>query len=189
MINKRKKSKFKEFFGKILEPIALGLLALLFIIPAITVINLEPITKNIKDMTNILGVTSSSEIIIDLVGGTHPILSGEKISQNDKGDYTYKAVLTKRESDFYSKPILKIKNQTEEGKTVKILGTTLNPTRTDIGLIINDQSYKLQKSSGESKSIEFLVQPQKEYLVYLTVESVVGIQFSEDFEMKVTVIE
>ena len=182
-----KKTKFKEFFGKILEPIALGLLALLFIIPSITVINLEPITKNLKDLTDVLGVTSSSEILVDLVGGTHEILNRERVYKNDKENYIYEAILTKRESDFYSKPILKIENRSEESKKINFLGTTFNSTRSDIGLIIEDQAYRLQKSNGESLNVEVLLRPQSTYLIYLTVESVVGVQFSEEFEMKITV--
>lgn len=181
------KRKFKEVVGKIFEPIALGLLALLFIIPSITVINLEPITKNLKQFTDVLGVTTSSEVLVDLVGGTHDILSGEKVYKENDGQYIYEAVLTKRESDFYSKPILNLENRTEEEKTITFVGTTLNPTRTDIGLIINDQAYKLQKANGESQTVDILLKPQREYLVYLTVESIVGIQFSEDFEMKITI--
>jgi hypothetical protein len=185
-MTQRKNSKFKEVLGKVFEPIALGLLALLFIIPSITVVNLEPITKNLKKFTDVLGVTTSSEVIVDLVGGTHEILSSEKVYRDDNGKYVYQAVLTKRESDFYSKPVLKIENRTDEEKNISFLGTTINPTRSDIGLIINDQSYKLQKSTGESETVNILLKPQSEYLVYLTVESVVGVQFSEDFEMTIT---
>jgi len=186
MPNKQRKSRFKEISSKVFEPIALGLLALLFIIPSITVINLEPITKSLKQFTDVLGVTTSSEIIVDLVGGTHEILSSEKIYREDDGNYTYQAVLTKRESDFYSKPVLEIQNRTDEEKTITFMGTTLNPTRSDIGLIINDQSYRLQKSNGESENVEILLRPQRKYIVYLTVESLIGIQFSEDFEMEIT---
>lgn len=189
MISKHKQSKFKEVLGKVMEPIALGLLALLFIIPSITVINLEPITKNLKQFTDVLGVTTSSEILIDLVGGTHEVLTSEKIYREDDGNFTYQALLTKRESDFYSKPILEIQNRTDEEKALTFMGTTLNPTRSDIGLIINDQSYKLQKSNGESEDVQILLRPQSKYIVYLTVESVVGVQFSEDFEMKITVAQ
>ena len=187
MITKKKKSKLKELFGRAIEPVVLGLLALLFIIPTITVINLEPITKNIKEFTDVLGVTSGSQVIIDLVGGTHEILSSERVHRDDGDNYVYNAILTKRGSDFYSKPILKIENRTEEDKYLTFLGTTINPTRSDIGLIINDQSYRLQRASGESQTVEILLRPQSEYMVYLTVESVIGVQFSEDFEMKITV--
>ncbi|HCC67802.1 TPA: hypothetical protein DEP90_01140 [Patescibacteria group bacterium] len=187
MITKNKQSKFKAFFGKVLEPIALGLLALLFIIPSITVINLEPITKNIKKITDILGVTTSSEVIVDLVGGTHEILSIEKIYKDGDDGYIYNALLTKRESDFYSKPILQLRNNSEKDKILTFLGTTLSPTRSEIGLIINDQAYRLQRATGESESIEILLKPKSKYDVYLTVESVVGVQFSEEFEMKIGV--
>lgn len=186
MITRKKKSKFKEVFGKVLEPIALGLLALLFIIPTITVINLEPITKNIKEFTDVLGVTNSSEVIVDLVGGTHEIVSSEKIYKNDDGSHIYQAKLTKRGADFYSKPILRLENRTDQEKSITFLGTTVNPTRSEIGLIINDQSYRLQRSQGESNTVEILLRPQGKYDVYLTIESLVGVQFSEDFEMKIT---
>jgi len=185
MITKNNQLKIKAFLGKILEPIALGLLALLFIIPSITVINLEPITKNIKEFTDVLGVTTSSEVIVDLVGGTHEVLSVEKISKDGDNGYKYNAMLTKRESDFYSKPILQIRNNTDEDKILTFLGTTLNPTRSDIGLIINDQAYRLQRSTGQSETVEILLKPKAKYDIYLTVESVVGVQFSEEFEMKI----
>ena len=185
MVQLPKRSKFKEFTSKILEPVALGLLALLFIIPSITVINLEPITKNLKEFTDVLGVTTSNQVIIDLVGGTHEIVSTERIYKDGDTGYVYEALLTKRESDFYSKPILQIKNNTEEDKTISFLGTTLNPTSSDIGLIINNQEYRLQSSSGYSESVEVLLKAGAKYDIYITVESVVGVQFSEDFEMKV----
>ena len=40
-----KNNKLKKIFSLVIEPIALGLLALLFIIPTITVINLIEIKK------------------------------------------------------------------------------------------------------------------------------------------------
>jgi len=186
MITKKKKLKFKELFGKIAEPIALGLLALIFIIPTITVINLEPITKNIKDFTNVLGVTTSDQVLVDLIGGTHEVVTAEKVYRDDNGVYVYEAKLTKRGADFYSKPILRLENRSEEDKVVSFSGSTLLPTRTEIGLIINDQSYRLQRATGESNTVEVLLRPQSKYDIYLTVESVIGVQFSEDFEMKIS---
>ena len=59
--------KIKQFVTLILESIAFGLLALLFIIPSITVINLEPITKSLKEL-NVLGVSSRSELSINMIG-------------------------------------------------------------------------------------------------------------------------
>ncbi|MCD4811108.1 hypothetical protein K8R14_00670 [bacterium] len=185
MITKNKQSKVRNLLGKFLEPIALGVLALLFIIPTLTVINLEPITKNIREFTDVLGVATNSKVIVDLVGGTHEVLSVEKISKNGDSGYIYNAMLTQRESDFYSKPILQIGNNTDEEKILTFLGTTLNPTRSEIGLIINDQVYTLQHSTGQSESVEILLKPRATYDIYLTIESLVGVQFSEEFEMKI----
>ncbi len=67
-----KENKIKRTLALVVEPIALGLVALLFIIPAITVINLQPITKRLKDI-NVLGVTNRSVLQINIVGGSHQI--------------------------------------------------------------------------------------------------------------------
>lgn len=47
---KERTQKVKNFFSVIVEPFALGLLALLFIIPTITVMNLSPITKKLQQL-------------------------------------------------------------------------------------------------------------------------------------------
>lgn len=186
-MERAKKSKLKNTIGKILEPVALGLLALLFIIPTITVINLEPITGRLKDFTDVLGVTSGSGVIVDIVGGTHQIISSERIQRISDEEYKYEAILTKRDSDFYSKPILQIRNNSDEDKTITFSGFTINPTRSEIGLIIQDQAYRLQDSRGQTSNVEVLIRAGSMYDVYLTVESLIGVQFSEDFEMKITI--
>ncbi|MCD4756566.1 hypothetical protein K8R20_03055 [bacterium] len=185
MITKNNQSKVRSFSGKILEPLALGLLALLFIIPALTVMNLKPLTKDTKDFSNVLGVTTNSQIIVDLIGGTHEILSVEKIYKDGESGYRYGTLLAQRDSDFYSKPILQITNNTNEEKILTFLGSTLHPTQSKIGLIINDQAYGLQDSTGQSELVEILLKPRVAYDIYLTVENTVDIQFSEEFEMKI----
>ncbi len=183
-----KNQKLKKFFTLILEPFAFGLLALIFIIPTITVINLEPITKVLKDW-NVLGVSDNSKLSINIIGGTHQIFNREKVQQNEEGIYIYTTTLTKRESDRYSKPVLEILNDRDEEIKLEIYGNTALPTHSNISIIINDQVYILQSSNGDVTTQNVLLLPNQKYIVYLVVESFSNVQFSENFELKIREIE
>jgi len=181
-------SDIKKIFTTILEPIAFGLLALLFIIPSITVINLEPLTKAFKNL-DVLGVSEKAEIEIEIVGGTHQIFSREKIKKNEDGVFSYTTTITRRDSDRYSKPILVIKNNKNVDSKIEIYGHTNLPTKSDISLIIDDQVYRLESPSGDVTSHKILLAPNGEYTVYLAIETFSDVQFNEDFELEIREIE
>jgi len=176
-----KYDKVKKTLALVVEPIALGLLALLFIIPSITVLNLQPLTKKIKDL-NVLGVSNSSELQVNIVGGTHQIFLNERIQEVDN-KYTYTTKLIKRDADSYSKPIIEIVNPKEESVNLEIYGNTALPTKSNIGLIIKDQRYKLQETNGEIVLQRITISPKEKYLIYLYVESFSDVKFEEDFEL------
>lgn len=173
----------KKILNLIVEPIALGLLALLFIIPSITVINLEPITKKLQDL-NVLGVSNKSQLQINIVGGTHQIFRDENINQTDK-QYIYTTKLLKREADNYSKPILEIVNNKTENVTLEIYGGTETPTGTNIALIVGDQLYKLQDQRGDMVTQKITLSPNQKEIIYLSVESFSNVQFEEDFTLNI----
>lgn len=182
-----KENKIKKTLALVVEPIALGLVALLFIVPAITVINLQPITKKLKDL-NVLGVTNSSQLQINVVGGSHLIFQNEKVDLvEDK--YIYKTKLTKRDADSYSKPIIEIINNKEESINLDIYGGTTLPTRSDIGLIIEDQRYRLQEPNGDRRIQKVIIPAKERYIVYLYVESFSDVMFEEDFELTIKEIQ
>ena len=175
---------FKNTVGKILEPFAIGLLALLFIIPTLTVLNLTPITKKLQEL-NVLGVNTEDEISISLVEGTHDIFTNERLQRIDAKNSTYSAKLNKRSADNYSKPILEIANNSTEIKKVSFYGQTTTPTNSNIFLIINQKSYKIQNERGFTSPLEFEIFPGEKQIVFLSIESLTGVQFNEDFEMEI----
>jgi hypothetical protein len=181
------KDKLKNFTKIVLEPFAFGLLALLFIIPAITVINLEPVTKTLKDL-DVLGITNKSELQVNVVGGSHMIFRSEKIQFNEDV-YTYTTTLTRRESDRYSKPILEIINNKQEEISLDIYGSTKLPTASDITMIIDNQVYRLQNPKGEANTQKITFLPNKKYLVYIAVENFSDVQFDEEFELTIKEIK
>ena len=181
-----KREELKKIFTQILEPFALGLLALFFILPIVTVMNLTPITKQIKNF-DILGVTTQDELIIRLVGGQHEIFSGENLNKIDEAEYSYSARIGKRGADSYSKPILEIQNNTEGKKTLSFWGQTLSNTRSKIYLQKKETPYLLQDNTGETYEQEISVLPSEKVIIYLGLENLSGIQFSEIFDMTVTI--
>ncbi len=183
-----KNNKFKKSFSLIIEPIALGLIALLFILPVITVVSLQPITKKLKEI-DVLGISNKSELKINIIGGTHQIFLNEAVSSDSDGTYIYRTKLTKREADSYSKPILEIVNNKEGSINLDIYGSTLIPTRTEIGLIIKDQKYRLQAPQGDITTQRITLLPKEKYIIYLYVESFSNVMFEEDFELTITEIQ
>ena len=183
-----KKEKTKRILGQIVEPFALGLLALLFIIPTITVMNLTPITKELEKL-DVLGVTTHGELRVHLVGGDHEIFSEEMLNKIDDEKYAYSARLNKRASDSYSKPILKIENRNEESKTIHLFGQTLTNTKSLISLIINREHYKIQDTDGQTFDHEIEILPSQELTVFLGLENLSGIQFSEMFDLSIQIKE
>ncbi|MFA5623109.1 MAG: hypothetical protein WC981_02675 [Candidatus Dojkabacteria bacterium] len=182
-----KENKVKKTLALVLEPIALGLLALLFIIPAITVVNLQPITKKIKDL-NVLGVTNSSGLKVNIIGGSHLIFLNERIDSNED-IYTYKTKLVKREADSYSKPILEIVNDKDEDVNLEIYGGTSIPTNSDIGIIIEEQRYRLQEPNGNLLTQKITLRPKETYVIYLYIESFSDVRFEEDFELNIKEVQ
>jgi hypothetical protein len=182
----KRTGKVKKVFTQILEPFALGLLALFFILPVITVMNLTPITKQVQKL-DILGVTNKDEVIVRLIGGRHEIFNSESLNKVEDFEYSYSVRLGKRASDSYSKPILEIENKSAEGKSISFWGQTLSNTRSDIYLIINEETYRLQDSTGETQTQKISLAPNEEVIVFLALENLSRVQFSEIFDMTIEI--
>ena len=186
MPKNEKLHNFKNTAVKILEPFAIGLLALLFIIPTLTVINLSPITKKLQEL-NVLGVNTQDEVSFTLIEGTHDIFKNETLSRIEEGNYTYSCDLNKRTADNYSKPILEIANNSTDIKEIQLYGQTLVPTNSNLFLIINEKSYKIQNEKGFTSPLKIEVFPGEKQIVFLSIESLSGIQFNEKFNMDIKV--
>jgi hypothetical protein len=182
------KEKVKTVFTQILEPMALGVLALLFIIPIITVMNLTPLTKQLQKL-DILGVTTQNEVKVRLVEGKHDIFTSENLVKMDDLNFLYSVVLNKRSSDNYSKPILEIENRGEEQRELSFFGQTVSNTRSNILLIVNDKTYRIQSSKGETYTQSISISPRDKVVIFLAIENLSGIQFSENFDMEISISE
>ena len=180
------RENLKTVFTQILEPFALGVLALLFIIPIITVMNLTPLTKQLKKL-DVLGVTTQDGVKVTLVGGKHEVFTSENLSKIDEEHYTYSAILNKRASDNYSKPIIELENKNDVEIKLTFLGQTLSNTKSNIFLLVNEKSYRLQDSKGNTYTQEITLQPFEKLTIFLAIENLSGVQFSEEYDMDIKI--
>ena len=182
------KDRTKRIFIQIIEPLALGLLALVFILPIITVMNLTPLTKELKKL-DVLGVTTQDEVSLTLIEGKHEIFTSESLNKLEDLNFTYSVTLNKRASDNYSKPILDVENKSDVNKTISFFGQTLSNTRSNIFLKIDEKSYRIQDSKGQTYTQEITILPNEKIVVFLAIENLSGVQFSEIFDMDISVNE
>ncbi len=181
------KSKIKKIASQVLEPVIIVALVLVFVIPILSVLNISPITRQLKKL-DVLGVTTQSNYTISLVEGRHKIFTSEKLRElENKDNFEYSTSIGKRSNDRYSKPILKIKNKGSEPMTFLFNGGTTINTRSNILLNIEDKAYKIQADTGITYSQEIEIEPNEEKTIFLVVESLNSVQFSEEFKMNISV--
>ena len=183
-ISRNKKQQLFSKAGKFLEPFGLGLLCLLFIIPALAFSNLTPISKKIND--NVLGLQDEFGFNVELVGGNHNIFQNEHLIKNDNGGYTYDTKILSHPAGSHSKPALLFENTSGSDQSITFTGSTEIPTGDRIGIISNDKFYELQNSKGETTSRTISVEPLTTVNVFIATEGFLDIQFGETLYMDIS---
>lgn len=180
--------KKQNLLPQIVEPFAIVVLLAFFIVPTLTVINLSPITKEVKK-ENVLGVnTFSSNIDVRDLGGFHEIIKGESLSKTNESEYLYKTTIHRREKlKTYSKPILQIQNNGFSPVVLSFYGYTDSRTDTKVTLKIGRNSYLLRDENGQLYHQDFFLEPTSNTTVYLYLENSNRILFSENFEMELSI--
>lgn len=148
---KREFKRFAKKYGKFVEPFAILALIMLFILPVASVLNLSiDFKQNGRVKQEVLGVTSDSKVVLEKVGGIHPIIHNEKLLQSTENLYEYSANINKRPEGSYDKPVMVISNNTIFDQKVTF---TLNQgvsSDTLIGLSYNNTNYFLSTPQGET---------------------------------------
>ena len=183
-IGRNKKQQIVSKIGRFAEPFALGVLCLLFIIPALTFSNLTPSAKNID--SNVLGVQDEVDLEIQLVGGNHNIFQNEHFFKNSESLYSYDTKILSHTAGSYSKPVLYIENNSTSPQTITLTGKTEIPTGSSIGIIYNNKFYELQDGKGEITKRSITIDAVSTVNVFLSIESFSDVQFEEIFYMDIS---
>lgn len=160
----------QNLLPQIFEPLAITMLLALFIIPTLTVINLSPITQELKK-PDVLGVTDhTSNIVIEKVGGIHDIFKEEGLQKQGE-EYIYTTNIEKREGGkIYSKPIMVVENKGRSNSTVSFYGYTDSSIKSSLSIKIDKKNYslvdnnKVELKPGEKKTIYLFSQNENSIL-------------------------
>jgi hypothetical protein len=183
-ISRNKRQQIFSSVGRFLEPFGLGLLCLLFIIPALTFSNLTPLAKKLND--NVLGVQDETGFEIEMVGGNHNVFQNEHLVKQEDNLYKYDTKIISHSTGNYSKPILLITNLSSSTNEITFKGRTEIPIGSKIGLIYEDRFHELQDSLGETTTQKISIEGLDTINVFLSVESFGDVQFGETFFMDIS---
>lgn len=179
---KREIKRWRNRFEKVLEPFAILALVALFVLPALTVLNLTPKVSPVND--NVLGVADRDGVGVALVGGIHTVIDNESI-ETGANKATYTAKLRAREKGIYSKPILELTNFNNERTEVEVSAYLQNVSDTDIKVVYNDIEYRLIHIDGRRYTQTIPMNKDNKGILYLSLDTKQNIRFAEDLEVTV----
>jgi hypothetical protein len=180
---KREIKRVKLAVERVLEPFGLLVLAFLFVLPVLTVLNLDTVSEN--KPVNVLGVQDEPGLGIALVGGIHEVFEDESLSFITDTTAKYSTTLRKRDKGEYSKPVLQITNKSSKDAKVTVSGYTQLSTGSDIYIIVNNEKNILQTKNGKSIDVSFTLDGTETIDMYILVDSTKTVLFDEEFEIRV----
>lgn len=179
---KREIKRWRNRFEKVLEPFAIIALVALFVLPALTVLNLTPMVSPVND--NVLGATDREGVGVALVGGIHTTIDNESMEAGDS-DITYTAKLRARDQGIYSKPILELTNFNNERTDMQVSAYLPNVSDTDIKVVFNNEEYRLIHIDGRRYTQTIPMDKDDKGILYLSLDTKQDIRFAEELEVVV----
>ncbi|MCA9375023.1 hypothetical protein KC622_01690 [Candidatus Dojkabacteria bacterium] len=181
---KREIKRFANRYGKFLEPFAILAMIALFILPIASVLNLSiGFKQNDSVKQEVLGVTSDSKVLIEKVGGTHPVVYNEKLIQTSENVYEYSTYIRKRATGSYDKPILTITNNTLFDQEITFTLNKSDSTDTLIGVLYNRTNYFLSAPDGETYSHTLKLSPGQSMPISITLRNNANVLFDDSISI------
>ncbi|MCC7290326.1 hypothetical protein IT417_03700 [bacterium] len=177
--------EFKRVYnklGKFLDPVGLFLLLAVFVLPALTVVNLSPRSNQVN---NVLGVESKKDVSVVMVGGVHDFLKDERISFPSEGVSKYEAQMIKHDIGSYSKPILQLSNNYESAMNLEVTGGSSNRTNIPLYLIYREKEYLIQDENGITNVANIRIPDRTKDIMYLKFDTSTPLRFNENVEVTI----
>jgi hypothetical protein len=186
---KRELKRVKNKITPLLEPFAIVALLSLFILPALVLVNLTPVTSTQNNTKNVLGLDDKpGNTGVLMVGGTHSIITNEKFEAKDNGISVYATTLKARGMGTYSKPIIQIDNPSGHEVTVEFVSYSSSSLYSDVVLKYDNNLVSLATSQGASAVGKVVVGANKTVNVYLEVANALPISFDQNLQIEVKVL-
>ncbi len=187
---KRELKRARNKIVPLLEPFAILALLALFVLPALVLVNLTPISNNqTRNMNNVLGVEDQpGNTGIVMVGGTHNVITNERFEAQADGTQTYATTLKARNSGTYSKPILQIDNPSGHDVNVQFSSYSSMSLYSDVSLRYDSNLVSLVNAQGAVNTGKITVASDKTITVYLEVTNTLPISFDQNLQIQVKVL-
>jgi hypothetical protein len=179
-------------YGKYFEPLVVAVLIAVFVIPIASVVNLSPqsgISPNLrveKPRQNVLGANDiNGSYTIQLISGTHNIITIEKLEETTPTRREYSTKLQKRESGVYSKPIIEVINQLDKDLDVTFQINDLGNSSSQIGVLYNNTNYVLKTIDGITYHHTMKLKSGEKKYVYLHIRDDSSVNFSQNISIDI----
>ncbi|MBN1618083.1 hypothetical protein JW887_01950 [Candidatus Dojkabacteria bacterium] len=188
-MNNRAVRRFKTKFGKFLDPFVVAALFLLFLIPAITVINLTPGYMK-QNNTDVLGLSDTEAVRVTFNNITNEYLSTTTYKTMIEGNYEINVATYSRPSGRYSYNFMSIENNLDKDKYIFVTSSfsQIEPD-TQISLTVDGIKYILVDRDGNTYSPGITLRQGEKFDVGVMVENDYDVSFSSNFTVHLSIGE
>jgi len=189
----KKKKQYSKFVEWILEPLGVALTIAIFSISTLAVVNLSAETKYFPVSQEVMGVadeeavveTSDSALQITLVGGVHQFISAETMTKDSENHFSYTASISKRDVGTYSKPFVRMANNTSDPIEIYFSGGLATDSSSKVGVIYNNSNYLIQSPDGNIFKSPIVLNAGESTELYLFVANTNDVLFSDNLSVNI----
>ena len=175
-------------FGAALDPFLILGIFILFLIPVITVINLTPGEKTVRETESVLGSTDPERVSI--LANTAPAegITVDKVTQNSEKTYTMYVLHDAHEAGTYTNALFTATNGTPDEKQINITSTFESvPADTTVSLMVEGVRFIILDEDGTTYPPTLYLTPDSATNADIEIQSENDVNFSSGFSLVLTV--
>jgi hypothetical protein len=181
----KKRPEILNVLEKIADPFLILGVFLLFVIPALTVMNLTPIKIDKKD-DNVLGVAESTVVNLTENSIEEDGINVVSFNQTDDKITKIKVQHLTHSAGQYENLIFTAQNDTEEEKSMKVTSShEITDLGTQVSLLTDDHEYILLKDDGTIYPASIPIEPDQTLEVHLSIYSPLDVNFTSYINLDV----
>jgi len=183
-----KTSRLLKKFGEFLDPFLVLGIFVLFLIPALTLMNLTPGYLKPENQPNVLGATTGSEIVIDPGMVYQEGISVINFSQTTNSSYTFTVNMTAHTEGSYQNLLFTAHNSSEVQKKINLLANfeSVAPG-TKVSIVVDTVKFVILDQDGTTYPPTLYVLPGDSLKAYIRVESETNVNYDSAFGVELSV--
>jgi hypothetical protein len=178
--------KFKKSTEKFLDPFLVLALLLVFVVPAVAVLNLTPTWRTMDEGAKVLGTTDQDQLVLIPYQTGAQGLQLIEVNQTTETSYLLTLKNLAHEEGRYINKIFDIANPTQTQKQLAVEPSFQDvPDGTKVSIMIDEVKHVLLDTDGTSYPVGIYLQDEEEFPVYLVLESENDVNHTSQFMLDV----